>query len=168
MYDATCDDVRGFICGDSSNAHLPASYKEFLKHWGLLIFQALNWNGILPDAAKAMLYQSNMDGYELLKQLAQKFHPNMVTNIATIIPTHQKQIDFHTYSAFQMTVIYYYLLQGWIFDDKYNFGVVKYQDTYIQNLKYSDEIQTIVKNEMNVSSWQRTKEIYWRKIFCYH
>ena len=42
MYDATCDDVRGFICGDSSNAHLPASYKEFLKHWGLLIFQALN------------------------------------------------------------------------------------------------------------------------------
>ena len=110
MYDAACDDVRGFICGDGSDAHIPASYKELLKHWGLLIFKALNGDGILPDAANALLYQSNIDEYELLKQLAQKFHPYMLTNIATILPTHPMQIEFRTYSAFQMTAIYYYLL----------------------------------------------------------
>ena len=32
MYDSACNDVRGFICGDGSDAHIPASYKELLKH----------------------------------------------------------------------------------------------------------------------------------------
>ena len=48
MYDAACDDVCGFICGDDSYAHIPASYKKLLKHWGSLIYEALNSDDILP------------------------------------------------------------------------------------------------------------------------
>ena len=86
---------------------------------------------MLPEEGKAMLFQSNQDGYEFLNQVAQKFHPYMVTSIATIIPSHPFQISFKLYSAFQMTTIYFYLLQGWIFDNTYNSGEIKYQDTYI-------------------------------------
>merc|ERR1739836_356103 len=130
-----------------SDAHIPSSYLQLLKHWGGLIYEALIADGILLDAAKPLLYQSNMDGYELLKQLAQKFHAYLINNIATVMPSHPRQIDFHTYSAFHMTAIYYYLLQGWIYNTSYNFGEVIHQDRYIQHLKYKDEIQATVNTE---------------------
>ena len=147
MYDAACNDVRGFICGDGSDAHIPASYTEFLKHWGALIYKALNSDSILLDAAKLLLYQSNMDGYQLLKQLAQKFHPYMINNIATVMPTRAKQTEFYKYSAFQMTDVYYYLLQGWIYNTRFNFGEINHQDRYIQHLKYEDKIQPLLNAE---------------------
>ena len=42
-----------------------------------------------------------------------------------------------------MMTMYFYLPQGWIFDNTY-FREIEYQDTYIQHLKYSTKIQKIL------------------------
>ena len=94
-----------------------------------------------------MLHQSNQNRYEFLKQRVQRFHPYMVKNIATIIPSHPYQDDFKSYPEFQKTTMYYYLLQGWILNTTYNFGEKVHQETDIQHLTYGNKIQKIANNK---------------------
>ena len=76
--------------------------------------------------------QVNGDGYLVLKELAQLFHPCLVKNKTSIIPSHPSQ--HVSYSSYHAKAMFFNNLQGWIFDTYFDFGHIDYQNILILHL----------------------------------
>ena len=81
----------------------------------------------------------------IIKELAQLFHPYLVNNKTSIIPSHPHQQE--SYLDYHAELMFFYNLQGWIFYMIFDFEHINYQNTFIFHLRYSDEILEIVDKE---------------------
>ena len=81
---------------------------------------------ILPPLGLQIRTEVNGDGYLVLKELAQLFQPYLLKNPTSIIPSHLNQRG--SYSTYHAEAMFFYELQGWIFNNVYNFGDKNYQN----------------------------------------
>ena len=88
--------------------------------------------GVLPQQGQQILTQANGDGYIVLKELAQVFNPYLLKDKASIMPTHPLQHS--SFSMYLADAMFFYNLQGWIFNNEFNFGDYDYQNIFIANL----------------------------------
>ena len=113
-------------------------------------FKEMKDKGILLPPGEQILTQANVDGYLALKELAQLFHPYMMKNPTSIIPSHPSQHG--SYSTYRAKTMFFYNLQGWIFDNSFNFGQINYQNMFIVHLHYSTKILEIADKERQSSN----------------
>ena len=104
MFDHKCTEPQGFICANTTQAHLTLSYEGKLQYWFTHIFTRIKAEGILPPPGQQILSQVNGDGYLVLKELAQLFHYYLIKNKTSIIPSHPNQqgpyLTYHTKAMF--------------------------------------------------------------------
>ena len=143
LFDPKCTKPRGFVCSDTYEGHLPSEYKGKLQYWFTHIFIGVKKEGILPPPGQQILTQVNGDGYLVLKELAQLFQPYLMKNPTSIIPSHPIQCGL--YSTYHLEIMFFYELQGWIFNNVYDFGDKNDQNTFIAHLHYSDEVWKLKK-----------------------
>ena len=145
MYDPKYPEARGFVCGNPTLAHLPLFFEEKLKYSSTHIFTGMKGEEILPLPGQQTLTQANGAGYLTLKELAQLFHPYLVKNPRSIIPSHPSH--HRSYSTYHAKAMFFYNLQGRIFDNAFDFGQINYQNMFIVHLRYSVEILEIANKE---------------------
>ena len=73
------------------------------------------------------------------------FQPYLMKNPTSIIPFHPIQREL--YSTYHLEAMFFYELQGWIFNNVFDFGNKNDQNTFIVHLQYSDEILVIAERD---------------------
>ena len=66
------------------------------------------------------------------------FQPYLMKNPTSIIPSHP--IQHGPYLTYYLEVMFFYELQGWIFNNVYDFGDKNHQNTFITHLQYNNEV----------------------------
>ena len=61
LFDPSCQEDRGFICGDDTAAYLPSSYESTLLYWSTHLFTAVKGEGILTFPGQQILSQAYGD-----------------------------------------------------------------------------------------------------------
>lgn len=89
-----CNDSHGFVCANEfvvNNLHLPIECQNSISTWFTTIYNALNYEKILPDTVKMIFANCNGCGYTFLCQVCILFHPKLVTNPITLLSMHLKE-----------------------------------------------------------------------------
>lgn len=110
MFDPKCTEPRGFVCRDIYSSHLPSFFEDKLQYWSTHLFTGVKGEGILSPLGQKILTQVHGDGYLALKELSQLFHPYLVNNPTSIMPSHPIQRGL--YSTYHAKTMFFYDLQG--------------------------------------------------------
>ena len=99
----------------------------------------------MSSLGQQILSQANDDGYLVLKELAQIFNPHLLKDKTSIMPSHPLQPS--SYSNYCAEAKLFYNLQGWVFNNVFDFGNHNYQNTFIAHLQHSSQVKEIAERE---------------------
>ena len=161
------DHKYGFVIGDqwrNSDVDYPGRLDTHLGEMGTLLYEALNYKGVLPNEAMGLLSDCESNGYIFFHKAAQEFHPALVNRPHGCAMDYPHQQEGQSFDDHNKAVHWHLAVKAFLFDTDTDFGIPLHQDTYIAHLLHSDDIMIQVERERN-SPNVRDRQKYIRSTF---
>ena len=142
-----CDSELGFVSDNefaNNDSDLPLELQNSIGIWSTIIYNALNHKSILPDTIKIIAACGGC-GYTFCCCCV-LFHPNLRTNLISLLPKHPEQ-GMMSYNEYVQATEFHCNIQGLISNYCFKYDNNNIQDTFISYLNYSVKIQKVVNHD---------------------
>jgi hypothetical protein len=142
-YDMRVDGgTMGFRIGDTDNDDLPERFRFNVEAWDAELYKLFSSPNIfakpLQDQVREILTQTYGHGYDFMRSLVKRTHPNYQVQASLLIVEFPKQKENENLSRYFLRFQGYLEQKAWIMDQVSDISAPSTLDIFINNARYPE------------------------------